>query len=258
VPESIPFQTIAVSYVALLLSLSVHECAHAASAYWLEDDTARRLGRMTLNPLAHIDLLGTLVLPLFGMITGWRVLGWAKPVPVDPRNLSRKFSQRIGMAMVAGAGPASNILLSFVCMALLAIAVRVFVSGFQGASPAELSGFKQNIFIGAMYAPVERFSDIPNISTGTIFTITLLGRMVSINIGLAIFNLLPFGPLDGASILRGFLPWRLLPVFDKVQPVVSIVILVLFLVGSIRYILGPLFWLADTFYIRPLLKLFLL
>jgi len=257
VPESIPFQTIAVSYVALLLSLSVHECAHAASAYWLEDDTARRLGRMTLNPLAHIDILGTLILPLFGMITGWRVLGWAKPVPVDPRNLTRRYSQRTGMAMVAGAGPASNILLSFVCMALLAITIRAFVSEFQW-SPSELSGVKRNMFMGAMYAPVERFSDLPNISTGMIFVITLLGRMVSINIALALFNLLPFGPLDGASILRGFLPWRMLPAFDKIQPILGIAILVLFLVGLIRYILGPLFWLADTFYVTPLSRLFLM
>jgi len=256
--ESIPLQTIAVSYVALLLSLSVHECAHASSAYWLEDDTARRMGRMTLNPIAHIDLLGTLVLPLFGMITGWRVLGWAKPVPVDPSKLSRKFPQRIGMAMVAGAGPASNILLSFVSMALLAIAIRVYVSEIQGVSPATLLSFKQNIFMGAMYTPVEKFSGLPDISTVTIFTITLLGRMVIINIGLAIFNLLPFGPLDGASILRGFLPWKLLPAFDRVQPVLSIVILVLFFVGYIKYILGPLFWLADTFYITPLSRLFLL
>jgi len=252
VPESIPIQTILVSYLALLLSLSVHECAHAASAYKLNDDTAKRLGRMTLNPLAHIDLLGTVVLPLLGMFTGWRVLGWAKPVPVDPRNLNRKFTQRVGMAMVAGAGPASNLLLSLICIPLLAIVINHLLSGL-GAS----ASYKQNIFMAAMYAPVERFSGVLDFDMGSIFMITLLGRMISINVGLAVFNLLPFGPLDGASIIRGFMPWKWLPAFDKAQPVLTIVIFILFIVGWLRYLLFPLFELADAFYIRPLMRLFI-
>ena len=250
-PESIPIQTILVSYLALLLSLSVHECAHAASAYRLNDDTAKCLGRMTLNPLAHIDLLGTVVLPLLGMFTGWRVLGWAKPVPVDPRNLNPKFSQRVGMAMVAGAGPASNLLLSLICIPLLAFAVNFLLSG-HGASSYD----KQNVFMAAMYTPVERLSTLP-FDMSSIFLITLLGRMISINIGLAIFNLLPFGPLDGASIIRGVLPKDLLPPFDKAQPILTIVIFILFLVGGLRHILYPLFDLADAFYIRPLMRLFI-
>jgi len=252
VPESIPLQTILVSYLALLLSLSVHECAHAASAYKLNDDTAKQLGRMTLNPLAHIDLLGTVVLPLLGMFTGWRVLGWAKPVPVDPRNLSRKFTQRVGMAMVAGAGPASNLLLSLICIPILAIAVN-FILSDMGASTSD----KQNIFMAAMYAPVERFSGFLNLDMSSIFFITLLGRMISINVGLAIFNLLPFGPLDGASIIRGLLPWKLLPAFDKAQPLLTVAIFILFLVGWLRYILLPLFKIADTFYIGPVMRLFI-
>jgi Zn-dependent protease len=256
VSDSVPVQTIIVSYVALLLSLSVHECAHATSAYWLEDDTARRLGRMTLNPIAHIDILGTVILPLVGMVTGWRVLGWAKPVPVDPRNLSRKFTQRIGMAMVAGAGPASNLLLSLICIPALAITVHFILSGLGVASPPELSAIKQNIFMAAMYVPVERFAEQTVFSTGSIFLITFLGRMISINVGLAIFNLLPFGPLDGASILRGFLPWRFVPTFDKIQPTLGIVILFLFLMGGIKYILYPLFQVAEVFYIGPMLRLF--
>ena len=255
--DNIPIQTIAVSYVALLLSLSVHESAHAASAHWLEDDTAKRLGRMTLNPLAHIDLLGTLVLPLVGMITGWRVLGWAKPVPVDPRNLTRKFTQRTGMAMVAGAGPASNLLLSLVCIPVLAIAVHVLLSDMEGLNPATLSRVKMNIFMAAMYSPVEEFSRRLNFSMDVVFFITLIGRMISINIALAVFNLLPFGPLDGASIMRGFLPWRWIPAFDKAQPLLTIAILALFLLGGIQYILFPFFWAADTFYVGPLSRLFL-
>ena len=257
--DNVPLQTIAVSYVALLLSLSVHECAHAASAHWLEDDTAKRLGRMTLNPLPHIDILGTIVLPLVGMITGWRVLGWAKPVPVDPRNLSRKFTQRTGMAMVAGAGPASNLLLSLICIPALALAVHAILSDVEGLSQAVLPRAKMYMFMAAMYEPVEAFPKHLNVnfSMDVIFLITLLGRMVIINIGLAIFNLLPFGPLDGASIMRGFLPWQWLPAFDKAQPILTIAILILFLVGGIRYILFPFFWVAENLYIGPLSRLFL-
>ena len=252
-PDSIPVLTIVVSYLALLFSLSVHESAHAASAYWLEDDTAKRLGRMTLNPLPHIDILGTLVLPLVGMITGWRVLGWAKPVPVDPRNLSRKFTQRTGMAMVAGAGPASNLLLSLLCIPALAIAINSLVP--NNVSPET----KFNIFRLAMYTPVESFANIPipGFSTDTVFLITFLGRMVSINIGLAIFNLLPFGPLDGARILRGFLPYNIVPLFDRVQPALTIAVLVLFFVGGIRYILFPFFWVIENYYLNPLSRLLL-
>jgi Zn-dependent protease len=236
--------------VALLFSLSVHESAHAASAYWLEDDTARRLGRMTLNPLAHIDILGTLVLPLLGMLTGWRVLGWAKPVPVDPSNLSRKYTVRTGMAMVAGAGPASNLLLSLVCIPALALALGVLL-------PHVSPDAKFNIFRYAMYAPVEELSKTQIFGADSVFLITFLGRMISINIGLAIFNLLPFGPLDGASILRGFLPRGVVPAFDRVQPALTIIVLVLFFVGGIQYILMPFFFVIETLYLNPLSRLFL-
>jgi Zn-dependent protease len=257
-PDSIPLQTIIVSYVSLLLSLSVHECAHATSAYWLEDDTAKRMGRMTLNPLAHMDVLGTLVMPLLGMFTGWRVLGWAKPVPVNPSNLSRRFSMRGGMALVAGAGPASNVLLALVCIPVLALAVRAYLSDLQGIGLSDdLPQVKMNVFMLAMYSPVEKLFDLPGITEGMAYLLAFLGRMISINMGLAIFNLLPFGPLDGASILRGFLPSPLLPAFDRVQPVLTIAILMLFFLGGIRYVLFPFFWAMDQFFLNPLARLFL-
>jgi Zn-dependent protease len=256
-PNSIPLQTIIVSYVALLLSLSVHECAHAASAHWLEDDTAMRLGRMTLNPLAHVDILGTLVLPLLGMFTGWRVLGWAKPVPVDPRNLSRRFSMRGGMAMVAGAGPASNVLLALLCIPLLAFAVRAYLSSLHGLGLPGLPQIKMSIFMRAMHSPVEEIFGLPGATSAAVYLMTFLGRMISINIGLAIFNLLPFGPLDGASIMRGFLPSAFVPAFDRVQPVFSVAILMLFFLGGIKYVLFPFFWVMEICFLNPLARLFL-
>lgn len=245
--EKIPLATILVSYVAMLFSLSVHEASHAAAAYYLEDDTAKRLGRLTLNPIAHIDLLGTVILPLIGMFTGFRVLGWAKPVPVDPRNLTRKFRQRVAMAMVAGAGPGSNLVLSMIFLPILALIIRL---GF----PAEI---REQIFYATMGLPVEKFLGSEQFSVLEVFCMTMLGRLVIINVGLAIFNLLPVGPLDGGSILRGFLPWRWLPTFDRIQPTISIILLVMFLLGFIGFILGPLFWVADTFYIRPFARLIL-
>lgn len=245
--DKIPLASILVTYVAMLFSLSVHEASHAAAAYALEDDTAKRLGRLTLNPIAHMDLLGTVILPLIGMTTGLRVLGWAKPVPVDPRNLTRKFRQRVAMAMVAGAGPASNLLLSLLFLPILALVIRL-------EFPAEL---RERVFYATLGLPVEKFLGTGEFSTLQVFTLTMLGRLVIINVSLAIFNLLPVGPLDGASILRGFLPWRWLPTFDRIQPTISIVLLVMFLFGFIGVILGPFFWVADTFYIGPFSRLFL-
>jgi len=246
---NIPFATILVSYVALLFALSVHEASHATAAYLLEDDTAARRGRMTLNPIAHIDILGTLILPLLGMVSGLPVIGWAKPVPVDPSRLTRRFRARVGYAMVAGAGPASNLLQSLLFLVILCVIVRFAFPGDPRV--------KVDFIFETMMESVESFLKVGRLSTGQIFAITLLGRLVIINLALAVFNLLPFGPLDGAGILRGFLPYRWLPTFDRIQPAMSIVILVLFLVGAMKYILLPFFWVAQNFYLEPLIRLIL-
>jgi Zn-dependent protease len=246
--DHISFQSILITYVAMLFALSVHEASHATAAYLLEDDTARRLGRMTLNPLAHIDPLGTVILPILGMVSGWRVLGWAKPVPVDGSRLTRRMPQRVAMAIVASAGPGSNLLQSLIFIPILALVVRA-------NSPYYLNA-QINVLQGAMFADAEAFHAVGHWSQGQIFALMLLGRLVIVNVGLAIFNLLPVGPLDGASIIRGFLPWRWLPHFDKAQPTISIVLLILFFLGAMRYVLGPLFWAAEQYYIEPFARLF--
>ncbi len=249
--ENIHIATILISFVAVLFALSVHEAAHATAAYLLEDDTAARMGRMTLNPLAHIDILGTVILPLLGMITGARVLGWAKPVPVNPGRLTRKYTARVGYAMVAAAGPASNLLQSLVFMIILTVFLRVLIPGD--------STLRLDLFYGAMHAPVERIITVTGYSTGTVMAMALLGRLVAINIGLAIFNLLPFGPLDGAGILRGFLPYDWLQTFDRIQPTITIVLLACFFLAPIviMTILSPFYFVAENLYVNPLARLLL-
>lgn len=235
--DNISIPTILVSYVALLFSLSVHEACHASAAYYLEDDTARRLGRMTLNPLAHIDPLGTVVFPLLGMATGFPFIGWAKPVPVDPRNLTRRFTQRGGYALVAAAGPTSNMILAVMFIGVLLVLVR-FVAPTRSL---QIPLFLHAIFMG-------RVEGLQPLGLGTAVTlaVAMCGRLVLINIGLALFNLLPMGPLDGAGILRGMLPWRMLPKFDKVQPWMGGLLIVLALTGVLGYLLSPIFVVVQT------------
>ncbi|MFZ4514154.1 MAG: site-2 protease family protein [Geothrix sp.] len=230
--DNISIPTILVSYVALLFSLSVHEASHASAAYYLDDDTAARLGRMTLNPLAHMDPLGTFVFPLLGMATGFPFIGWAKPVPVDPRNLSRRFTQRGGMALVAAAGPASNLVLAVLFLA-------VFIGLVKLSGVPQMLEFR--LFVYALQSwRVESIQSL-ELSTGMTLALALSSRLVLINIGLALFNLLPMGPLDGSGIVRGLLPWQWLPKYDRIQPWMGGVLIVLALTGLLGYVIGPVF-----------------
>ena len=153
------FRIIAVLF-SLLVGIDVHECAHAWMANELGDPTARYHGRLSLNPLVHLDPIGT-VMMLMSIFYGFGI-GWGKPVPVNPLYLRK--GPRVGMGLVAAAGPASNLLLA----AVAAIPIRL--------------GLPLPTLLG-----------------------TLLLTMVSVNIGLAIFNLIPIFPLDGYSVLRGIL-----------------------------------------------------
>lgn len=233
--DNLSIPTILVSYVALLFSLSVHEASHAGAAYLLEDDTAARLGRLTLNPLAHMDLLGTFVFPILGMATGIPFIGWAKPVPVDPRNLTRRFTQRGGYALVAAAGPTSNLVLAVLFLALLLVLART-----TGAT----TDLAWRHFAYALMARRVEAIQALGLGPGLTLALALSGRLVVINMALALFNLLPMGPLDGAGILRGLLPWRWVGRFDKAQPWMGGVLIVLALSGLLGYVLGPVFGLA--------------
>jgi Zn-dependent protease len=154
-------QGIVLVLIVLVISISIHEAAHAWSAYELGDSTAKSQGRLTLNPIVHFDPLGAIML-LFMAVAGWGI-GWGKPVPVNPYNL--RTNPRVGMGLTSAAGPFSNLVLA----ALSAIPIRLL-----GASMPDLL---------AMF----------------------LWTMVSVNIALALFNLIPLPPLDGFNVAQGLL-----------------------------------------------------
>lgn len=159
--------------------MSVHEWAHARAAWALGDDTAKREGRLTLNPIVHIDLLGTL-LPLMGV-----PFGWAKPVPVNPARFTRNVSMRTGMMITAAAGPFSNLVLALLATALLFL-LRLFA---------------------------------PGVLTSTHGVLPLIGHAVIVNLALAAFNLLPLFPLDGSRIVDGLMPYRLRATWEKIEQI---------------------------------------
>jgi Zn-dependent protease len=183
--------------VVLLFSIIVHEVAHGYVALLNGDPTARLMGRITLNPIPHIDPIGTIILPLLLLLTNTGIIfGWARPVPVNPYNYR---NHRWGEVTVSAAGPVSN----------LALAV-----GFA---------FLYKLGVGG-----------PGL-----MTLAKLG--VVINIFLALFNLIPIPPLDGSHLLNAFLPPRLARIYQQLEPVGFILILVLFYSGLMGVILMPLY-----------------
>ena len=169
-------QRLLVILPVLLLSLTVHEYAHAWAARRLGDDTAERMGRYTLNPLAHMDPIGTFLLPVFTNIP----FGWAKPVPVNPARFRQGVHMGKGMMFTSLAGPASNLLLGLLSAVLLGIVARVSPDLGAGADGR-----------GA-----------PHIAAAFLYS------MIQMNVVLAVFNLLPIPPLDGSRIVDAFLPAR--------------------------------------------------
>jgi Zn-dependent protease len=194
--------------IVLLLSLTFHEFFHAWSAWRLGDDTAARMGRLTLNPVPHIDLFGTIILPLLNA-----PIGWAKPVPVNPARFNRNVRMTTGDIIVSSAGPLSNLLLGLIAAVLLGTLAR-FAPGTVGAGSA---------------------------------AVALLGRFMLVNAGLAVFNLLPIPPLDGGHVAESLMPhrWRAgWEQFARLSPFL-LLFLVLFggayVAGPIRFVYGILF-----------------
>lgn len=185
-----------------LLAITVHEYMHGYVALRLGDPTAKNAGRLTFNPVSHLDPIGTLALVLTQMI------GWAKPVPVDPRYLT---NPRRDMLWISLGGPAANL----VAATVLALVLHVIVAVFDGRPAGQLTSF----FVSPVFLIV-RFA-------------------VRINIVLAVFNLIPIPPLDGSSILAGLLPRDLAIQYEKLEPYGFIILLALLLTGIVGYIILP-------------------
>ena len=184
----------------LVASLSVHEAAHAWVANRLGDPTARMLGRLSLNPAVHVDPIGTLLFPLVAISTGLPLIGWAKPVPVDFRHLRHP---RRDFALVAAAGPASNVLLAVL-----------------GAAAYAALGGQEAFFAGSVTAMVVR-------------------AFVLLNVLLAVFNMVPVPPLDGGNVLLGLLPASGAALIERVRPYGFLLLYVLMLSGVLSSMLRP-------------------
>jgi len=181
--------------IVFLFAISVHESAHAWMANRRGDPTARMLGRITLNPIKHIDPVGTVLLPVIAAVTGFPMIGWAKPTPVDPRNFKNPVLDDV---LTAVAGPVSNFIVA--SCALVALAA-IKLSSAAG----------QQIVFGIPYGMV-----VPEMSSTLVPASLLLYELMRINIILGVFNLIPVPPLDGSHVLRHFLPANLLRIYDTV------------------------------------------
>jgi Zn-dependent protease len=190
----------------LLFSIVIHECAHGLAAEWCGDLTARMLGRITLNPLPHIDPIGSLLVPLLlALSPGNFFIAWAKPVPVNPNNFRNPRRDDI---IVSVAGPASNMILAlgFALLMLLTLWIIPHVGVNQS--------FASNLF-------------------------KMLSYGILINLFLAFFNLLPVPPLDGSHILRNLLPPEAARAYDKIQPYGFIILLVMIYFRLTKIIVLP-------------------
>jgi Zn-dependent protease len=190
------FAALVIAFLVLIFSLSVHEAAHAWSASRLGDDTAKRLGRVTLNPVVHADPIGTLLLPLIAMLSGAPVIGWAKPTPVNTRNLRHPRRDHI---LVTAAGPISNLLIALAAAA----AMRA----------------------GAM-------------SSGGWMDM-LVYEALTLNVLLAVFNMLPIPPLDGGQILMALLPRGVAMRLGFLYEYGFLILMGLLVTGALSYLIGP-------------------
>jgi Zn-dependent protease len=201
--------------IVLVLSLSVHEWAHAYSAFKLGDNTAERQGRLTLNPMAHIDPIGSILLPLLGI-----PFGWAKPVPVSPAKFSRKVTMKTGMAITAFAGPLSNFVLAILSAIGLGIVIRL-----------------------RMHLPNGGDDGTGRESPFVMFFVVA----TQLNVSLGLFNLLPVPPLDGSRLLERAIVYRYPKAWEFIEQNGRYGLLIAFGVGG--YLLrGPIGAITELLY----------
>lgn len=201
-----------ISIPAVLIAITFHEFAHAFAADKLGDDTPRNQGRLSLNPLHHLDPIGSLLLLFAGF-------GWGKPVEVNPRNFNRNISMEKADAIVSIAGPLMNLFLAIIFTLIYCAIVK----------------FAPNILIGTTGGAIQ----------------LLLMSIVSINIGLGVFNLIPLPPLDGSKVIMPFLPAKVKSFFIEREQIFYIVFVILWITGLAGYIISP----AITFIYKWIINL---
>jgi Zn-dependent protease len=201
--------------VVWLFAVSAHEAAHAWTSWKFDDDTAYLLGRVTLNPIPHIDIVGTLILPIIGFVVGYfqgaagiPLIMWGKPTPVNPLRWRNKDVANVCVSL---AGIAVNLLIAVVVSIILKVLVTNGI-------------FTRETITTGITAPL----------------FSLLYATVILNVGLAVFNLLPFPPLDGSRALQSFLPASFEPLFDLLETYGFLILLVLAQMGIIAFLVRPL------------------
>lgn len=199
--------------VVFVFSLSFRAAARGLVSEWRGDNTARMMGRITLNPIPHVDVFGTLIFPLLGLMMGGMLFGWAKPVPMNP---SSWRDQRTSKILVAAAGFGSNFLLALVFFVILKVLVSQGLVMFGGRGIAPFTG-------AGYWEPLGK----------------LLGAGMVLNIILGIFHLFPIPPLDMSEILEEFLPYDAARSFDQIRPYGFFIILGLSLLGVFGAIFRP-------------------
>ena len=205
--------------VPVLFSIVVHEVSHGWMAHRLGDDTAKKMGRLTLNPIPHIDLVGTVILPIIMIVSGGPVFGWAKPVPFNPYNFNRNVNPKSGAMWVALAGPCSNLIIAFISSFLFVAALKFF-AGLPDLLFFSIIQFTKALFI--------------------------------INLVLASLNLIPIPPLDGSKILARFLPDTYVPYFLKLERYGFIILILLLATGALaKLIYVPVGFLSYIFLAIP-------
>lgn len=211
---------IVISLFVLLFAITVHEAAHAWTANRFGDPTAAALGRATLNPLAHIDPIGTILLPLMLVLIKAPVFGWAKPVPVNPHNLRDPRRDNI---WISASGPLANLSVAFVSfLALLFLKlVRPGVVDFLRRFLIDQDSLPRGVF------PLEGLAII-------------LFYAILINTYLVVFNLIPVPPLDGSGVLLGILPYEAALKYDRLRPYGFIIVLLLISIGILDLIVRPI------------------
>ena len=202
-------QRLGIQFVPFLLAVVGHEFGHGLMANYWGDATAKEQGRLTLNPLPHLDPIGTLLFPIINMLSGINLLfGWAKPVPIDPRRFKK---YRPGLFWVAIAGPLANFIMAFGCAFSLCLMIRFLEPSFMF--------YKE-------------------------FT-SMLEVGVFLNFGLGIFNLIPLPPLDGSRIIESFISYPAMQQYQKIGQYSFFILLALFFTGAISFLNAPIMFLAS-------------